>query len=60
MRYIFILYLVTFLSFDISKTDSIALRFDIQPYTMENSNQGKPNSLPFSSFTVMLGYSIKF
>ena len=58
MRYI--LYLVTLLSFDISKTDSIALRFDVQPYTMEYNNNGKASTLPFSSVTIALGYTIRF
>jgi len=58
MRYI--LYLVTLLSFDISKTESIALRFDVQPYTMEHNSNGKASSLPFSFVTIALGYTIRF
>lgn len=60
MRNIVVLFFITLLSFDLSKTDSIALRVDLQPYTMEHNTTGRASTLPFSSIAVAISYSIKF
>ena len=60
MRNIVFIFFITLLSFDISKTDSIALRVDLQPYTIEHNTAGISSTLPFSSIAAAIGYSIKF